>query len=293
MGAGLAAVISAFLGFWIALVLALAAAAGPIKRGFSAGPKGIASSILAILLFVGAAGIQIQQWLPSSSDGGQSGSEQTGNEQTTGGLEGDAVETDPVPQFTLQSGTPVSGYGEASLDLVLPAGAEELAVLNIYDAVGDLTFSVSNPQTTVELQFGSGVPGESRQVLVNKEGAAALGLGRDPESVASSNLQIISGSEWEVSISTIDVLPAFETELDGAGPGLYLYTGGGGEAVVSSSEYGSLRVYTHSAVLDVIESDLPVNEARSWGPGPIVVEVAEASGIDGGPLPWSIRVTAV
>lgn len=285
--AGLAAVVSAFLGYWIPVVIAIMFSAGPIRRGFTFGAKGIAAAVLAILLLAAAAGIQILQVLPGASGSDEA---QVSAETTPIGLEGDAIETDPLPELTLEPGAPLSGYGEANIEVVLPAGAGQLAVLDVVDTTGDLAFTVANPQATEHVEFGTGTPNRNTQWLVNTEGAAAQVRGEDPAPAATNNIQVISGGEWSMTILPIDALPAFDSTLAGEGAGLHLYTGAGGEAAITAGDYGKLQIYTHGAALDLIQSELPATETRAWQPGPMVVEVAEAKRIDGTPLPWSIEV---
>ncbi|WP_271985001.1 hypothetical protein [Pseudoclavibacter terrae] len=166
--AGLAAVVSAFLGYWIPVVIAIMFSAGPIKRGFTSGAKGIAVSILAILLLAAGAAVQILQVLP-----GASGTDETEavTESTPVGLEGDPIESGTLPEFTLQAGSPVGGFGEANLDVVLPEGAGQLAVLQVDDKVGGLSASMYSGDQVVEFQYLERATGGTAQWLINTQAA--------------------------------------------------------------------------------------------------------------------------
>lgn len=290
VGAAVAAVFAAFIGWWIAVLLAIAASAGPIKRGFRSGAKGIAGALLAIVLLAAAAGIQVLQFVPGVFESGEA---ESSTAPTPFGLEGDAVETGPAPEFGLTSGVPLSGSGEANISLDLPAGPGQLAVLDVYDGEGDLTLIVAGPEGTQQLEFGTGTPGETFQLLLNTEGADAQSRGADPTSVATNSVQVLSGTDWEITLATIDVLPSFDASLDAEGTGLYLYLGAGGEATITTGDYGALQIFTHGGQLDVIEAELPASEVRTWPAGPIVLEVTEARRLDGTPLPWSVQVAAL
>ncbi|PPG22747.1 MULTISPECIES: hypothetical protein [unclassified Pseudoclavibacter] len=287
VGAGVAAIVAALVGLWFGIVLALIFAAPSIRRGFRSGAKGVAVSILAILLFVVAAGIQLLQF---ASDSRESSAAESSATSTPVGLEGDAVVTDPVPELTLEPGVPLSGYGEANIDVLLPSGAGELAVLEVVDTMGDVTFLVANPQATEDVEFSSGIPGDTTQWLVNTAGADAAARGEDPTPVATNSIQVISGGVWEMTLSAVDVLPTFDATLSGEGAGLYLYTGAGGEAAISAGDYGKLQITTHGATPELTQVELPETVSRTWQPGPMVVEVEEARRIDGTPQPWSIQV---
>lgn len=287
VGAGIAAVVSAIVGLWFGIVVTLIFAAPSIRRGFRSGAKGVAVSIFAILLFVVAAGIQLLQF---ASDSRESSAAESSTTSTPIGLEGDAVATDPVPELTLEPGVPLSGYGEANIEVLLPSGAGQLAVLEVVDTMGDVTFLVANPQATEDVEFSSGIPGDTTQWLVNTAGADAEARGEDPSPMATNSIQVISGGVWEMTLSAVDVLPTFDATLSGEGAGLYLYTGSGGEAAISASDYGKLQIRTHGATPEFLRVELPETVSRTWQSGPMVVEVEEASRIDGTPQSWSIQV---
>ncbi len=102
----------------------------------------------------------------------------------------------------------------------------------------------------------------------------------------------MSEGEWTAEILPVSVLPPFDVALDGVGPGLYLYTGAGGEASITSSDYGNFAMTVHSSEFDYITAEIPEVQARTWPAGPFVIEVVEANKIDGTPLPWSIQVAS-
>ncbi|PPG43106.1 hypothetical protein [Pseudoclavibacter sp. RFBA6] len=287
--AGLAAVVSAFLGYWIPVVIAIMFSAGPIKRGFTSGAKGIAVSVLAILLLAAGAGVQILQVLP-----GASGTDETEavTESTPVGLEGDPIESGTLPEFTLQAGSPVGGFGEANLDVVLPEGSGQLAVLQVDDKVGGLSASMHSGDQVVEFQYLEGATGGTAQWLINTQAAFEQSLGDDPTSLVVDRITIMSEGEWTAEILPVSVLPPFDVALDGVGPGLYLYTGAGGEASITSSDYGNFAMTVHGSEFDYITAEIPEVQARTWPAGPFVIEVVEANKIDGTPLPWSIQVAS-
>lgn len=287
--AGLAAVVGALLGYWIPVIIAIMFSAGPIRRGFKSGAKGIAAALLAILLLAAAAGIQIVHVLPGASGDDES---EVSAEATPIGLEGDAIETDPLPEYTLQSGTPVSGSGEARFDVVLPEGAGQLAVLQVEDKVGGLSASMFSGDQIVGFEYLDRPSGGTAQWLVNTEAAFAQSVGDDPTPLVTDGVTFLSDGEWTAEILPISVLPSFDAALDGAGPGLYLYTGAGGEVSVTSSDYGRLAMSVHGSQFDYITAEIPEVVSSSWSAGPSVIQISEAEKIDGSPLPWSIQVTS-
>ena len=291
--AGLAAVVAAFLGYWIPVVIAILFSAGPIKRGFKSGSKGIAAAVLAILLLAAAAGVQILQVLPGTSSGDEDVSSESISESTPVGLEGDAIETGALPEFTLQAASPVGGYGEANLNVVLPEGIGQMAVLQVDDKVGGLTASMYSGDQVIGFEYVERATGGTAQWLINTEAAFAQSIGDDPAPLVVDSIMFMSEGEWTAEILPVSVLPSFDVALDGVGPGLYLYTGAGGDVSVTSSDYGRLSIAVHGSQFDYITAEIPETVAGTWSAGPAVLEVFEAEKIDGTPLPWSIQVTVV
>lgn len=287
--AGLAAIVAAFLGYWIPVVIAILFSMAPIKRGFASGAKGIAAAILAILLLASAAFVQVVQVLP-----GAFGSDETevSTESTPVELEGDPIESGTLPEFTLQAGNPVGGFGEANLDVVLPEGDGQLAVLQVDDKVGGLSASMYSGDQVVEFQYLERATGGTAQWLINTQAAFEQSFGDDPTSLVVDRITIMSEGEWTAEILPVSVLRPFDVALDGVGPGLYLYTGAGGEASITSSDYGNFAMTVHGSEFDYITAEIPEVQARTWPAGPFVIEVVEATKIDGTPLPWSIQVVS-
>lgn len=192
----------------------------------------------------------------------------------------------------MQAGSPVGGYGEANLNVVLPEGIGQLAVLQVDDKVGGLTASMYSGDQVIGFEYVERATGGTAQWLINTEAAFAQSIGDDPAPLVVDSIMFMSEGEWTAEILPISVLPPFDTAVDGVGPGLYLYTGAGGEVSVTSGDYGRLAISVHGSQFDYITAEIPEVVATSWPAGPSVIEVSEATKIDGTPLPWNIQVAS-
>lgn len=173
----------------------------------------------------------------------------------------------------VDSSPTVEGSGNARLDLVLPNGASQLAVIDV-SFTGDRirVYEADEEGETYGSIFSAYSDGGSGLVPING----------DPERPTVS-LEIEAEGDWSVTLSGIETLRTFDASVSGTGDDLVYFYGEPGDAVFEMSADDSVTVMTYGTG-DPWRGDFRdiTSFTQPWdGPRVVQIEADEA---------WSITV---